>query len=410
MPKALWLVLFLFLAAGETIETRSPATILWAGPGILFAAMAIAWAAESAQFFIAQGFALAILAWMQTLPEFAGEAVLAWHRQVPYLLAALTGALRLLTGLGWPMIYFAAATVHRRREGKPLNRIVLDAEHSVGVVGLLAALIYICVILAKRSVNLFDAAVLTGIYAAYLILLSKMPSRDEEGIEELESIPRAIVLSPRWRRIVLIGGLFALGGGLIYLTANPFLGSLFAISNAIGVPSFIFIQWVFPFVTEFPEGLSTFYFARTVYGAPMALMNMVSSNINQWTLLVAMLPVVLSLSARHPTVLPMDQQQTLEVLMTVGQQIVGMLFLMNMELAWWEAAVLFVLWLVQFAASAIPPEAPLGSIAGHVHRWITAVYFIWAGWELIQMLRGKRKPLAFREFAKLWRANVSTGG
>src|SRR5579862_8630181 len=126
MPKLVWPMLFFFFAAGESIETRSPETILWAGPSILFAAMAIAWAAESAQFFIAQGFALAILAWMQTLPEFAGEAVLAWHGQVPFLLAALTGALRLLTGLGWPMIYFAAATVHRRRTGQPLNRIVLD--------------------------------------------------------------------------------------------------------------------------------------------------------------------------------------------------------------------------------------------------------------------------------------------
>src|SRR5579863_5108277 len=128
MPKAIWPVLFLFLAAGETIQVRSPETILWAAPSILFAAMSIAWAAESAQFFIAQGFALAILAWMQTLPEFAVEAVLAWHRQVPYLFAALTGALRLLTGLGWPMIYFAAATVHRRREGRPLRRIVLEGE------------------------------------------------------------------------------------------------------------------------------------------------------------------------------------------------------------------------------------------------------------------------------------------
>ena len=76
--------------------------------------MLIAWAAESAQFFIAQGFALAILAWLQTLPEFAVEAVLAWKQQVPLLLANLTGALRLLTGLGWPMIYCVAALFHRR--------------------------------------------------------------------------------------------------------------------------------------------------------------------------------------------------------------------------------------------------------------------------------------------------------
>src|SRR5450432_2376065 len=122
--------IFLFAAVPGIPET-SPQTILWAAPSILLAAMLIAWGAETAQFFIAQGFALAILAWMQTLPEFAVEAVLAWHRQVPYLFASLTGALRLLTGLGWPMIYFSAAVVYRRRERKPMRRIVLEGEHSV---------------------------------------------------------------------------------------------------------------------------------------------------------------------------------------------------------------------------------------------------------------------------------------
>ena len=82
-------------------------------------------------------------------------------------------------------------------------------------------------------------------------------------------------------------------------------------------------------------------------------MNMVSSNINQWTLLVAMLPVVLSISVGSVTSIPFDRQQKLEVLMTIGQQLVGMLFLVNMELAWWEAAALFVLWFVQFVFSAI---------------------------------------------------------
>ena len=97
-------LLFLFVAA-PTLRETSPQTMLWAAPAILISALMIAWAAESAQFFIAQGFALAMLAWMQTLPEFAVEAVLAWHQQVPFLFANLTGALRLLTGLGWPMIY-----------------------------------------------------------------------------------------------------------------------------------------------------------------------------------------------------------------------------------------------------------------------------------------------------------------
>jgi Ca2+/Na+ antiporter len=259
--------LFLFVAA-PTLRESSPQTILWAAPAILIAAMIIAWAAESAQFFIAQGFALAILAWMQTLPEFAMEAVFAWRQQVPFLFASLTGALRLLTGLGWPMIYCAAAVMYRRREREPLGKIVLEGEHSVQVIGLLAPLIYISFVAWKGSLHLADAVVLTLIYAAYLAVLGKMPPQEEEGIEDLERIPRAIVLSPRARRIGLIGGLFVLSGLLIYLSAEPFLGSLFAISTRLGIPTFIFVQWVAPFVSEFPEGLSTFYWARTVASRP----------------------------------------------------------------------------------------------------------------------------------------------
>lgn len=407
MTKAIWLGAIFLFAAAPTLHEYSPQTILWAAPSILIAAMVIAWAAESAQFFIAQGFALAILAWMQTLPEFAMEAVFAWKQQIPFLFASLTGALRLLTGLGWPMIYCAAAVMYRRREGKPMRKIVLEGEHSVQVVGLLVPLIYISFVAWKGSLHLGDAVVLAAIYAAYLALLGKMPPQEEEGIEDLERIPRAIVLSPRARRIALIGGLFLAGGLLIYISAAPFLGSLFAISTRLGVPTFIFVQWVAPFISEFPEGLSTFYWARTVRRAPMALMNLVSSNINQWTLLVAMLPVVLSLSLKVPASIPLDHQQKLEVLMTIGQQLAGMFFLVNMELAWWEAAVLFVLWFVQFFFSAISPEVPFwGPIGQQIHWWVTVTYFAWAGFELVRLLLGRRKPLAFTEFAKMWREHV----
>jgi cation:H+ antiporter len=397
--------LFLF-AATETIRATSPATVLWAAPAILISALMIAWAAESSQFFIAQGFALAILAWLQTLPEFAVEAVLAWHRQAPYLFANLTGALRLLTGLGWPMIYAAAAVVHRRRSGQTLRRIAMEGEHSITIVWLLIPLLYVPVILLRRSLNIFDGVVLAAIYAAYLLVLAKMPPQEEEGIDDLERIPRAIVLSPRVRRISLIALLFVAGGVLIYIAAEPFLGSLFALSTLIGVPTFVFIQWMAPVVSEFPEGLSTFYWARTVHRAPMALMNMVSSNINQWTLLVAILPVVYSLSAGAVTPIPLDDQQVLEGFMTMGQQLVGMLFLVNMELAWWEATALFVLWFVQFLFSAFEGSTPLGRFSGDVRLYVTIAYFVWAAWELVRLLFGNRKGSAFREFVRMWREHV----
>src|SRR6202030_4023757 len=159
--RPFWIGLAFILAAAPALKEASPATALWAAPSILLAALLIAWAAESAQFFIAQGFALAILAWMQTMPEFAMEAVFAWRQQIPYLFASLTGALRLLTGLGWPMIYFTAAVFHRRRRKSPLRRILLEGEHSVQVVGLLIPLIYITVVVLKGSLHLVDAVILT---------------------------------------------------------------------------------------------------------------------------------------------------------------------------------------------------------------------------------------------------------
>src|SRR2546427_5346763 len=81
----------------------------WPFPTVVVSAFLIAWAAECAQFLVSQGMALAILAWLQALPEFAVEAVIAWSRQGPYMTANFTGSLRLLVGLGGPLIFTVAA-------------------------------------------------------------------------------------------------------------------------------------------------------------------------------------------------------------------------------------------------------------------------------------------------------------
>jgi len=277
----------------------------------------------------------------------------------------------------------------------------------VEVVGLLACMAYATVIWWKSSLTLVDAVVLIVIYAAYLIVLSQMPVQEAEGIEDLERIPRAIVTAQRPVRIAAITALFAGGGALIYFTAEPFLGSLLAVSASLGVPSFVFVQWVAPFVSEFPEKVSAFYWARTIDRASMALMNMVSSNINQWTLLAAMLPIVYSISRGEPSAIAFDEQQQLEILMTLGQSLVGALFLINMKLAWWEASVLFFLWAVQFALSPVKPGPGwLPSLAHHIHWYVTIAYLAWSGVEVVRMILGKRKPLAFQLFAVMWRKHV----
>src|SRR4051812_15652646 len=226
----------LLLVSAGSLPEEGPLALFWTAPAILISAMLIAWAAESAQYFMAQGVALAILAWLQTLPEFAVEAVLAWKQQVPLLMAGLTGTLRLLTGLGWPMIYFTAAFFSRRRTGRAMKEIRLPDEHAVEVVGLIASMAYAFWIWWSGSLGLVDAGVLVAIYIAYLAMLSRMPPMSQENIDELDRIPRAIVKAPRAVRIFAITALFLAGGGLIYLLAEPFLGGLMTLSVAVGVP------------------------------------------------------------------------------------------------------------------------------------------------------------------------------
>ncbi len=391
----------MLLLSSAPIAASSPISILLTAPSILIASLMIAWGAESAQFFMAQGIALAILAWMQTLPEFAVEAVLAWHQQTPFLLANLTGAIRLLIGLGWPMIYFACALAYRKREGRPMRAIELHPQQCVQVVGQIACLLYAFVMWFKGSLGVIDAAILCGIYGGYLYVLRHMPAEDQESMEDLGRIPRAVVTARRPVRIAAIFGLFAVGGVLIFFTAEPFLASLFALATTLGVSSFIFIQWVAPFISEFPEFVSAFYWARSIDRASMALMNMVSSNITQWTLLAAMLPVVLSISVGHAASIPFDSQQSLEILMTLGQSLVGALFLLNMELAWWEVLILFALWAIQFAFSII------GGLAMPIHHWITAAYFVWSGIEIVRLIGGWRKANAIICFVSIWRERVA---
>lgn len=389
---------FALLFLATPLHKSSPYAALWTTPSILLASLLITWGAESAQFFVAQGFALAILAWMQTLPEFAVEAVLAWRQQTALLLANLTGALRLLTGLAWPMIYATAAIVHRRRSAAPLRMIPLEPHHSVEAVGMFLPLAYSLVIWSKASLHLYDAFILIAFYAGYLAVLSRLPPQKQERVGDLEAVPRNIVLARPRRRISAISGCFLVGGLLIYFTAEPFLGSLIAVAGTIGIPAFVLIQWFAPVISEFPELASTFYFARQKGNASIALMNIVSSNINQWTLLVAMLPIVFSLSRGTPSHIRLDSQQASELLLTIGQSLVAMIFLIDMQFMWWEALAMFLLFTAQFVLPAF--------LGNEARSWITDVFFIWTAIAVLTMVARGRRPNALARFLETWQAHV----
>jgi len=403
---------------------------IWTFPAVLGSAIIIAWGAESAQFLISQGLALAILAWLQTLPEFAVEAVIAWEAgknpaNIHLMTANFTGSLRLLVGLGWPMIYVTAAIFHRRRYRRSLGHINLEDEHAVEVSSLLPPIAYFFFIYFKGTLEWYDSLILIGIYAAYLVFLNKIPPQSEEKLEDMERVPRFILSQRRAVRNSIIVMLFVAGGVILYFVAHPFLDSMLALAIGIGISQFVFVQWVSPFLSEFPEKVSAFYWARRVDTASMALMNMVSSNINQWTMLVAMLPIVYAFSRGQIEPIVFDEHQQLEIILTMAQSLLGLLLLANMRFSWYEATILFSLWAIQFVFSGL--EKPLGPdvhsnqftlwiaqvfkvsvrqteiLASRVKWIVTLIYFFWVGFELLMVMLKRRSLAAFTTIPKLVR-------
>lgn len=177
---------------------------------------------------------------------------------------------------------------------------------------------------------------------------------------------------------------------MIFFVAEPFLKSMLALAASWGMSQFVFIQWVAPFLSEFPEKTSAFAWARRVTRAPVALVNMVSSNINQWGILSGLLAVIYCYSHGSTEPLPFDAFQRHEILLTILQAFLGWLFLASMDLEAYEAAGLFLLWLIQFLMPS-------------TRHAMLFVYGAWIALEVLFVAVGRKKLAAFPAFSRVWK-------
>src|SRR5439155_724067 len=185
------------------------------GLAIVAAAFLLSWAAEAAQVDVSQGLALALIAFIAVLPEYAVDVTFAWKagrdpQFAPYAVANMTGANRVLVGLAWPLI--------------------------------------------------FDQFLLVQVVAP---IASEAPE-------------------------FLIAGLLAVRG-----RAGAGLGAL------------------------------------------------ISSKVNQWTLLIGALPVAYALAGGHIRPLPLDARQMEELFLTAAQSAFAVALLARLNLTWWGATTLF---------------------------------------------------------------------
>jgi len=367
---------------------------------VVFSALLMSWSAEAAQFLVSQGLAVALVALLQVLPEFIVEAVIAWRGEIDLMMANATGSNRLLTGLGWPMVYAVAAFSHRRKYKRPMGGIRLRPEHAVETWALLIATAYFFVVLAKGSLSVYDSAILGSMFAGYFYLLSRFPP-EEEGEEDLLRPVRALVGLKRTRVWVLVG-LFAFTGAVMLLVAHTFVDAMKEVAVSLGLSTFIFVQWMAPFLSEFPEKVSAFYWAIRVEPAPMAMMNLISSTVNQWTALMAMIPIVYAVGQGAPQPIPLDAFHLHEVWLSMAMILYGAVSLLKRWFRWTNALALFSLWVLQFA---FPHELPL--IGGDT-RWVTSWVFV--GLAILELIRYRKEIHLLQDWRAMRRRVASRNG
>jgi cation:H+ antiporter len=312
------------------------------GVAIVGAAFMLSWAAEVFQLDVSQGLALAMLALVAILPEYIVDATFAWKAaqdptQASLAVANMTGANRILIGIAWPLVVLLYFLRTRR------TAVELQPSHGLELVVLLAATVYAFIIPIKGTLSWVDFVVLVTIFLFYLWRLAKLPSEEPHLIGPAQTIA---ALGVRGRR-ALSGGLALYSAVLVLLIAEHFAEALVATGHQLQIDEFFLVQWVAPLASEAPEFVVVSIFAwRRAASAAMGAL--VSSKINQWTLLVAMLPLVYAISLGALDPMPLDSRQREEVLLTAAQSLFAVILLLDLRLSLWGAGLIFGLFAVQF--------------------------------------------------------------
>jgi cation:H+ antiporter len=400
-------------------DLPDPALALIFGLSIVGAAFLLSWAAEVAQLDISAGLAIALLAFIAVLPEYAVDLVFALqggeayaefgpacqaaseigNRESPCALALanMTGANRLLIGLGWTMVVFIAWRRLRSR-GERMEAVSLDRSHAVELSFLSVATIYSLTLPLKHSITLIDAAILVSIFIAYMVRISKAPAEEPHLVGPAEALGEL----PTARRRATVIGLFVVAALVILACAEEFAHALVESGDALGISEFFLVQWLAPLASEAPELLVAGLYAYRL-NTNAGLGTLVSSKVNQWTLLVGTLPIAFAFASGTLDGLPIIARQREEVLLTAAQSFYAVTVLINLSMSVREAAVLFGLFWAQFLAGAVVPAEWHGA-----ELVIFSLIYLALG---LRILLGSRRevPRLFHDGFRADYAELSTG-
>lgn len=316
------------------------------GGAILAAGFMLSWGAETAEKRVSQGLIVAAIALVTVLPEYAVDFYYAYaagqnpgSTYVHYAAANMTGANRLLVGLAWPLMV-AIHWLRTRERG-----IELAPVNAAEIVFLMIGTAWSFTILFRDAIGWIDSIVLVGIFGAYVWRVSYLPKAEED--EDDEPGPAAALgklsLARQW---FAMGGLTIVAAAVILASAEPFAESMVESGRLIGIDEFLLIQWLAPLASEAPAVTIAVLFVLSGRAAN-GLATMISDKINQWTLLVGMLPLAMSLGAGGLTALPLDDRQHEEFFLTAAQSLFGIALLLRLRLGLWGGLALGALFAIQ---------------------------------------------------------------
>jgi cation:H+ antiporter len=301
----------------------------------------------------------------------------------PLALANMMGGNQLLIGVGWSLVVLLAAWRIRslRRDPSPdphLARLAAEAppaeegvrlerSHAVEIAFLTLATLYGPTLPLFRTVKPFDAVVFVSIFVVYLVRIASAPAEEPHLVGPAQLVGAL----PRRRRRQVTAGMFVVAAGVILMCAEPFAEALVDTGREFGVDEFLLVKWLAPLASEAPELLVAALYAWRL-NTNAALGTLVSSKVNQWTLLVGSLPVVFMISSGTLHGLPIDALQREELFVTAAQSAFAVAVLANRTLNVREAATMLGLFLTQSVLTGVLP----GSIRGEAHIVIGVVYLL----------------------------------
>ena len=398
--RKLWTAVALFLLAGipAIVLRLSGADVdpliasLIYGLGIVGGAFLLSWAAEVAQLDVSASFAIAVLALIAILPEYAIEAVLAWDAGASFntetreltdemsrVAANVTGSNRLLIGLGWSVVILIYWLKRRR---------TLDMRGELGleIPFLTIATLATLLIFAMHQVHVILAVGLIGLYVAYLWISSTRDAEEPDLIGAAELIGSLPTLA---RRVVVVL-LFIYSAGIILVAAEPFVEGLIETGTHFGIDEFLLIQWIAPLASESPEIIVAVLFSLRAHPVE-GLTALISSQVNQLTLLVGSMTVIFSISAGEVISFPLNDRQGIEFLLTTAVSLFGVLLIAKRVISWKMGAVLLVL----FIAHLLFPNEDARRIFAFIYLGLAA-FLIMMDWRRVKSLY-REEPQEIKE-------------